>query len=357
MRSNGIPHLLWLGFLLFLSPPGFGADPGREGGKLFAATMEALEDLDLDRHLSGETDREAVRTLALLARHAGDLRTERRIVHELLSRIPWSHLALYSRNTYRVLEGDLEGEALPTFGLYLTVRDGEYYADRILEDGPAAEAGIRRWDHVIAVDGAPPEASPRLDWRCDDAFLSDPACHLLLGPKGRGVAAEDRVDLTIGNGPGDHRVVTITAKRWSALDAARASRTIFLYGEDEPGTPRFGYIHFWYVHRRSNGRHAAGRDPRALPGLRRPGAGHPGARGLLGHGTQGPRRAPEGMVAPAPRRAHGFVHAQRPRRSSPPPSGTGSWACSWASAPRAPWWGPGSGRWGPARCSCCPPIP
>jgi C-terminal processing protease CtpA/Prc len=165
---------------------------------------------------------------------------ERDLTRRLLTRIPASHLALLSHAGKAMLEDELFGRAKPTLGMQVMEWRGGYYAAMVLAAGPAAEAGIRNWDEIVAIDGAPVAASARLDWRTDDAHLDDdrdPAMHAVL------VAEGDAVSLTIARAPEATHELVIEAAPYSAIEAARRSARII-----ERDGRKLGYIRFWYLH-------------------------------------------------------------------------------------------------------------
>ena len=163
-------------------------------------------------------------------------REERDVVQELLEQVPASHLALYSRATYQHLMDELAGQASPTLGCVLTRHRDLWFVDGVLDGGPAAAAGLRRGDQVLAIDGEPPLRSARLDWRADDAWLADAPGHGVL------VDAGDTVTLRIASRPGRSRDVAVTAKRTSSRAASAASLR-----EIEAAGHTFGYLHLWLV--------------------------------------------------------------------------------------------------------------
>lgn len=171
-----------------------------------------------------------------LARRAETLEDERLVIHTFLSRIPASHLSLYSQHTLDELLAELSGEDRVRFGVTLVELEGLYFAVTILEGGPAAEAGLLRGDRVLAIDGVPVGRSQRLDWRTDDAFLPDPPTHRVM------VAGEPRVRLSVERSPDDRREIEIEAGPYSAWKAARASVRVETIEEQ-----RVGYVHFWYI--------------------------------------------------------------------------------------------------------------
>src|SRR5262249_39398233 len=139
------------------------------------------------------------------ARAAASRDEERAVVHALLGEVPASHLAIYSRSTWRHLEAELMGTKTPMLGCSLLQLGGRFYADGVYDGGPAERAGLRRGDEVVAIDGEGPRRSHRLDWRSDDAHLDDPPVHDLV------VGDGERVDLTIADAGGTRRQLAVTA--------------------------------------------------------------------------------------------------------------------------------------------------
>ena len=173
------------------------------------------------------------------AHAAGSRRAERAVVADLLTQIPISHLALYSRATHDRLMRELDRESAPTLGCQL-VRIGEgFFIRNVLEGGPAERAGLQHGDRVVLLDGEPVAGHPRLDWRSDDAHLVDSALHALRCRSG------ERVELTVERHPGEQRDLVVDIEDYSAWEAARESVAVV-----EAGGLTFGYVHFWYVHYR-----------------------------------------------------------------------------------------------------------
>ncbi|HEU4388536.1 MAG TPA: hypothetical protein VFV34_12115, partial [Blastocatellia bacterium] len=107
------------------------------------------------------------------SKRAGTLLEERQAVHGLLSEIPATHLGLLSKRQFGNIAKDLNDQPYPTFGLQLVEVEGKQYAFMVLENGPAARAGVLPWDRVVSIDDVAAEKSERLDWRTDDAYLAD----------------------------------------------------------------------------------------------------------------------------------------------------------------------------------------
>lgn len=182
----------------------------------------------------------------LVARYGGraarakTLAEQREVVQEFLSHIPATHLGLMSRRTFRYVMNELAGRAYPTFGFQLVRVGREFYVFFLLEGGPAARAGLLTWDRVVTIDGVDVAQSPRLDWRSDDAHLTDerdPPVHYLAAEKG------ETVRLRVERTSGKFLDLAVASEDYSSFEAAKASaRVITADGR------RVGYIHFWFIH-------------------------------------------------------------------------------------------------------------
>lgn len=207
-----------------------------QGGAMFDRVAAVLSEHFVDRTFRRAELPQLVTDLRPAAHATTTLLQERDVVQELLEQIPASHLALYSRATYARLMDELAGKARPTLGCVLTRHRDRWFVDGVLDGGPAAAAGLRRGDQVLAIDGEPPKHSPRLDWRADDAWLADPPVHSVL------VDAGDTVTLRVASHPNRARDVAVTAKRTSSRAASVASLR-----EIEAAGHSFGYLHLWLV--------------------------------------------------------------------------------------------------------------
>nr|CAI78575.1 periplasmic protease [uncultured Aminicenantes bacterium] len=178
-----------------------------------------------------------IRPLALQAR---SLAEERRAVHEILSRIPASHLGLLSTFGRNMLMGDLQSKDAPTLGFQLLKLEAGYIIGFLLEGGPAEQAGLKNGDRVVAIDGLPPGTSPRLDWRSDDAFIDDrldPPVHALVVKEG------ETISLEIEREPGRAMKIDVAAALYSAWRGTGASVRTY-----ERNGVKIGYLHLWYVY-------------------------------------------------------------------------------------------------------------
>ena len=225
------PLLLLVVFLTFSSLD------ARESGKVFDRVAAVLESRFFDKKFRGREIPELARLFRPLAVKADSLEEERLVIHCFLSRIPVSHLAIYSEATFRNVINEIKNQRAPTFGFSLVEKDGAMFAHAVLEGGPAREAGLERWDRILAIDGLPPTESPRLDWRSDDAYLSDPPVHHLLCEAG------DTITLIVERRPGAAFGLRIASRSYCTFDAAKASSRIISHQGKS-----FGYIHFWYMH-------------------------------------------------------------------------------------------------------------
>jgi C-terminal processing protease CtpA/Prc len=213
-----------------------GGAAAQERGALFERVCAELAENFWDDRFRRQQLPELAAKYRDAAHAAQDRDGERAVIHAFLGEVPASHLALYSASTYEVLDGDLRGKGSPGLGCTLTAVGASFFVDNVLHGGPAAQAGLRRGDRVVSIDGEPTGASPRLDWRSDDAFLPDPPTHLLL--------VEDGEQVAIGfeREPGQRRTVELRARVRSAFAASRSSLCVF-----EQHGHRFGYLHLWMV--------------------------------------------------------------------------------------------------------------
>lgn len=208
----------------------------QERGELFTEVVDLLADRFHDKALRKRIPELAAPFRAAAASSAS-LAEERAVVHAFLGTIPASHLALYSKATHDRLQAELANRRMPTCGFQLVGIGARFFVHDVLEGSPAAEAGLRRGDRVLTIDGVPVGASPRLDWRSDDAALPDLPLHDVL------CKADERVSLVVEARPGVVRTVELVAKRWSGALAAKASIRVL-----ERDDRRFGYLHLRYMH-------------------------------------------------------------------------------------------------------------
>jgi C-terminal processing protease CtpA/Prc len=169
-----------------------------------------------------------------------DLNAQRAAAERLLAHIPASHLSLLSEESFHYLVRELGGEPHPTFGFQLLRLGDEFFTFFVLEDGPAAAAGVRPWEHVVSIDGVAVAESARLDWAQKDAYLPidrDPPLHSVL------CRNDDEIALLLEQRRGEERTVRLKARPYSALQATRASAHLL-----QIDGRAVGYIHFWFIH-------------------------------------------------------------------------------------------------------------
>jgi carboxyl-terminal processing protease len=226
------------------SSAGAGGNQGAEQrsirGSIFDNVVAALQKGLHDERVRTVVVPELAARYRDAALNAPTLKDERLVIQQMLAHLPLSHLGLLSSHAHQQMIRQLAGEKSPTFGFELVQIDGEYFVNGVLEKGAADEAGLKRGDRIVRIDGALPALSPRLDWRSDDAALADPPCHALLCSEG------DRLMLVAERSAGGAAVpIEIVARNDSAFEAARRSARL----ADADGHA-IAYIHFWYVHNR-----------------------------------------------------------------------------------------------------------
>lgn len=209
-------------------------------GTLFENVAAVLANRYYDQRFRSDVLPSLVTQYAERARRATTLRDQRDLVEEFLSHIPASHLGLLSTLTHLYIMSDLQGRPYPTFGFQLIELKGKFYAFAVLEGGPGQVAGVLSWDRIVSIDDIPIEKSARVDWRSDDAYITDerdPPVHYLTCLKG------DTINVKIERQTGKYQNLTVRSEEYSAFRAARASAHIF-----KTDGRALGYLHIWYVH-------------------------------------------------------------------------------------------------------------
>jgi carboxyl-terminal processing protease len=208
-----------------------------EAGTLFGKVSEALQKSYYDKAFRTEELPALVEEFAPRAAAADDLDAERRVVDAFLAKIPASHLALLETGVHKAMMDNLMNKKHPGLGMQVH-RDGEkFFVYRIYEKGPATQAGVRRGDRVLEVDGVPIARSPLLAGSSDDAALDDLPLH--------GFRVEDgqEVRLRIERRAGERLDVTVRARPTRDLDASRESARLI---ESDDGR-KIGYVHLWSI--------------------------------------------------------------------------------------------------------------
>ncbi|HEX5706807.1 MAG TPA: S41 family peptidase [Pyrinomonadaceae bacterium] len=221
-------------------PPEPRPAPGGPNASLFENVTAVLRKSYHDERFRKEELPALASRYAERAARAKTIGEQREVVQEFLSHIPATHLGLMSRRTYRYVMNELAGRAYPTFGFQLVRIGREFYIFALLEGGPGLRAGLLSWDRVVTIDGTPVSESARLDWRSDDAHLTDerdPPVHFLAAERG------ETVKLRVERRPGKFLDLTVAAEDYSSFEAAKASARVM-----SVGGRRVGYIHFWFIH-------------------------------------------------------------------------------------------------------------
>jgi C-terminal processing protease CtpA/Prc len=213
------------------------AAPAAARGDLFDNTARILSDQYFDRDFRRDTLPGLIEKYRPAADAADSRAAERLIVHEFLSEIPASHLAIISTDEHRAMFNELNNAPQPTFGFELVHLEDGFFVHTLLEEGPADRSGLRQGDRVVSIDGEDVAASDRLGWRSDDAALPDPPIHRVLAEIGDGIR------LQVERRPGEERFIDIVATTYSAFEAARESAAII-----EHDGEKIAYIHLWFIH-------------------------------------------------------------------------------------------------------------
>ena len=208
-------------------PPPFEAQFRETSGTLFENVVTVLGKSFADAGFREKELPALVEEYRGRAAAASTLAEQRQVVHELLSKIPASHLGLLSTYGHRTLLWDLGQVAVPLIRLsgdrcwsaYVRGHDPRRRPGRAR--GPVAGRSAR--DDRRSGRGQ----SPRLDWRTDDAFIGDDRDPSVQYVK---AAASDRVELRVERRPGEFVNVSIAAEDYSPFDAAEASVRLFRSG-------------------------------------------------------------------------------------------------------------------------------
>jgi C-terminal processing protease CtpA/Prc len=214
------------------------AADGYAPGELFDAVVKAMARSYYDKEFRAQRWPDLAASYRPAALAAGDLHEERAVVDALLAQVPASHLALLSKATHTKMMDELSKREKPTFGFEVEQLAGQFFVTSVLEGGPAAEAGLRRGDRVLAIDGVTPGRCVRLDRSSDDAHLPDVPRHQILGEAGERVALRVQRDAA-----GRTRDLEVECAPYSAWRAAQASARVVVHDGQ-----RIGYVHYWYIH-------------------------------------------------------------------------------------------------------------
>jgi len=210
-------------------------DLDAQGGEMFESVAKTLSRRFYKREFRREKLPALIEAYREAAHATRTLNEERNVIHAMLREIPASHLALYSRNTYDELMASVFGKPRTSFCFELVQRRARFYATSVLDGGPAAKAGLRDGDQVLALDGVFPGKSERLDWRNDDAHLPDLPVHYVV------VGDNPKLHVLVRRG-GKQREMEIDAKNYTGVDASRASVNVV-----EGSGLRIGYVHLWMI--------------------------------------------------------------------------------------------------------------
>ena len=160
------------------------------------------------------------------------------VVNRMLALTGTSHLALIERRVYlREVDNEFKNRTVVRCGLELEEVDGRLFVASLAEGGPGVEAGLRVGDEVVAIDGAAPEASGRLDPAGHDPALpGGEAWFLRPDDPPRAVALTVRRE---ADGPLEE--LTLLPRETSQIASIYASTRL-----EQVGGRRIGVIHLWH---------------------------------------------------------------------------------------------------------------
>lgn len=236
------PRAGWRGLVLICGLWVGGASAARAGdvdAAVFDRVWTLVRDHFYDRELHGvdwEAMREHYRPLYLAAEEPG---AGREVLQKMLAELKASHTSVLETPVYRSMMAELQNDPAPTFGLLLEESlPGRLFVRSMFEGGPAAVAGCRLGERVVAVNGTEPMSSVAV---VDAGF--DPA---LPGPRLFSIVARtsgSRVRLTLQSDPCGERTreVELVAESMTGVDATRRGARVVSHDG-----VRIGVVHVWY---------------------------------------------------------------------------------------------------------------
>lgn len=223
-----------------VAPAGAQSPDGGVDPTVYDQAWRVFKDQYYDRNYNG-VDWEAVR-----ARHkpkATRARSQAE-VHEaiiaMIGELKTSHGELIEADAYtRFYDAEAKARLEPQFGIVVRRLEEGFFVAEVLHGSAAAAAGILRGDRLLAVDGQPPDATHMLPVPYD-AGLGGPRAYRLPS---REAGDTVRVELERFQRPKYGRMTTtITATRWNAVEASRASRRVITHWG-----LKFGYMRLYHV--------------------------------------------------------------------------------------------------------------
>jgi carboxyl-terminal processing protease len=167
----------------------------------------------------------------------------RELLNEMLATLGASHTAVLDQEVYDGMMAELQGRETPTFGLLLEeMEEGRLFVRALYEAGPAARAGLKLGDEVVAIDSEPPLTSDAVVDAGYDPMPDRPRLFFLRPSAGS-------IELSVRSSPRARaRSVRVEAEESSGLEAGHRSVRIV-----ERGGRKIGVLHLWMVARGSGG--------------------------------------------------------------------------------------------------------
>ncbi len=207
------------------------ADRRPRGPALYEEVCREVTRRFFDRTFNGQ-DWPAIqrRHVAAAKSVQGSPRALRAVINTMLGELKISHLALLEPEIYRDLVlPEMRNAPVWQYGIDWVARAEGVFVASVWEGSPAATAGLKGGEQLIAIDGTPPLDHPGfLPAGSDPGLPGDPGYHLLAG-------GQQRRRLQFAGG----RLIELQAERMTQTDAAERSIRII-----EHEHARIGYLRF-----------------------------------------------------------------------------------------------------------------
>jgi carboxyl-terminal processing protease len=165
-------------------------------------------------------------------------------VHEaiiaMIAELETSHGELIEADVYtRFYDAEAKARLEPQFGMIITRLEEGFFVSEVLAGSGAAAARILRGDRLLAVNGQPPDPADMLPVPYDAGLGGPRSYRLPVRQAGDTV----RIEIERFQRPKYGRMsAMVTATRWNAVEASRASRRVItLWGI------KFGYMRLHHV--------------------------------------------------------------------------------------------------------------
>ncbi|MFH0945165.1 MAG: S41 family peptidase [Planctomycetota bacterium] len=206
--------------------------------KTFDAVWKTVQRSFYDRGLHGVDWDQAREVYRPLLKEAETDAEARELLLDMLALLNASHTTIVDGPVFRGMAAELVNRRTLTFGLLLEESlPGRYFVRALYEGGPAAAAGLRMGDRIVAVDGVPVEESPEIVDAGYDPALPGPKLFFLGSDSNRALR------LTVQPHPDveTRHTLLIRPVKMNAVDAAQDSVRVV-----EREGVKIGTLHIWF---------------------------------------------------------------------------------------------------------------